>query len=147
MIIWLIFTVNTSFRSAGDLRFHNYPGSEAEFTYIQEKTGKLPAIRGFDFMNYRGNGLMWDDQCAERVIEWYKEKGGIPTVCWHWFSPGDIGKKADNSFYTESTTFSISRALTPGTEENIALLNDIDTMPESSSRFRMPEFRYCQTAP
>jgi len=25
-------------------------------------------------MNYRGNGLMWDDQCAERVIEWYKEK-------------------------------------------------------------------------
>jgi len=41
---------------------------------------------------------------------------------------GDIGKKADNSFYTESTTFSISRALTPGTEENIALLNDIDTM-------------------
>jgi len=29
-------------------------------------------------------------------------------------------KKADNSFYTESTT--------PGTEENIALLNDIDTM-------------------
>ncbi|HOP93861.1 MAG TPA: glycosyl hydrolase [Acetivibrio thermocellus] len=107
---------------------HNYPGSEAEFTYIQEKTGKLPAIRGFDFMNYRGNGLMWDDQCAERVIEWYKEKGGIPTVCWHWFSPGDIGKKADNSFYTESTTFSISRALTPGTEENIALLNDIDTM-------------------
>ena len=109
---------------------HNYEGSEAEFTYIREKTGKLPAVRGFDFMNYRGNGLMWDDLCAERVIEWYNEKGGIPTVCWHWFSPGDIGKKADNSFYTESTTFSISKALTPGTEENIALLNDIDTMAQ-----------------
>lgn len=73
---------------------HNYEASEAEFTYIKEKTGKMPAIRGFDFMNFRGNGLLWDDLCAERVIDWYKNKGGIPTVCWHWFSPGNIGKKA-----------------------------------------------------
>lgn len=107
---------------------HNYDGSEAEFTYIREKTGKLPAVRGFDFMNYRGNGLLWDDLCAERVIDWYKNKGGIPTVCWHWFSPGNIGKKADNSFYTDSTTFSISKALTPGTADNTALLDDIKVM-------------------
>ena len=107
---------------------HNYEGSEAEFTYIKEKTGKMPALRGFDFMNFRGNGLLWDDLCAERVIDWYKNKGGIPTVCWHWFSPGNIGKKADNSFYTESTTFSISKALTSGTAENTAMLNDIEVM-------------------
>ena len=107
---------------------HNYEGSEAEFTYIKEKTGKMPAVRGFDFMNFRGNGLLWDDLCAERVIDWYKVKGGIPTVCWHWFSPGNIGKSADNSFYTDSTTFSISKALTSGTEENTALLNDIEFM-------------------
>ncbi len=109
---------------------HNYEGAWAEFTYINEKTGELPAVRGFDFMNYRGNGLMWDDLCAERVIDWYNNKGGIPTVCWHWFSPGNIGKKADNSFYTDSTTFSISKALTPGTAENIAALNDIEFMAE-----------------
>jgi len=107
---------------------HNYEASEAEFTYIKEKTGKMPAVRGFDFMNYRANGLGWDDECAERVIEWYKEKNGIPTVCWHWFSPGDIGKKGDGSFYTEQTTFSITKALTPGTPENKALLDDIEFM-------------------
>lgn len=107
---------------------HNYEGAEAEFTYIKEKTGEMPAVRGFDFMNYRGNGLGWDDLCAERVIEWYNEKGGIPTVCWHWFSPGDIGGSGDASFYTEHTTFSISKALTPGTVENAALLADIDFM-------------------
>lgn len=107
---------------------HNYEGSESDFAYIKEKTGKMPALRGFDFMNFRGNGLLWDDLCAERVIDWYKNKGGIPTVCWHWFSPGNIGKKADNSFYTESTTFSISKALTSGTAENTALLNDIEFM-------------------
>lgn len=107
---------------------HNYGGSEAEFTYIKEKTGEMPAVRGFDFMNYRGSESAWDDNCAERVIDWYKEKGGIPTVCWHWFSPGDIGKTAAGSFYTENTTFSISKALTPGTAENTALLKDIEFM-------------------
>ncbi len=107
---------------------HNYEASESDFTYIKEKTGKMPAVRGFDFMNYRGNGLAWDDLCAERLIDWYNNKGGIPTLCWHWFSPGDIGKKADSSFYVKDTTFSISKALTPGAEENKALLNDIDFM-------------------
>lgn len=107
---------------------HNYEASEAEFTYIKEKTGKSPALRGFDFMNFRGNGLEWDDLCAERVIEWYNQKGGIPTVCWHWFSPGNIGKKGDSCFYTENTTFSISKALTEGTAENKALMNDIAHM-------------------
>lgn len=107
---------------------HNYEGSEADFTYIKEKTGKQPAVRGFDFMNYRSNDLGWDDLCAERVIEWYNEKKGIPALCWHWFSPGDIGKKGDGSFYTDKTTFSITKALTEGTEENKALLSDIDFM-------------------
>jgi len=107
---------------------HNYSASEKEFTYIEELTGEMPAVRGFDFMNYRGNAFLWDDKCAERVIEWYNEKNGIPTVCWHWFSPADIGKEAEDSFYTESTTFSISKALTAGTEENAALLDDIDYM-------------------
>lgn len=107
---------------------HNYEASEAEFTYIKEKTGEMPAVRGFDFMNYRANGTGWDDECAERVIEWYNEKNGIPTVCWHWFSPGDIGKNGDGSFYTEQTTFSITKALTEGTPENKALLADIDFM-------------------
>ncbi|TYQ18198.1 UNVERIFIED_CONTAM: mannan endo-1,4-beta-mannosidase [Acetivibrio alkalicellulosi] len=113
---------------------HNYEGAYAEFTYLKELTGKMPAVRGFDFMNYRagtdstGKKLGWDDLCAERVIDWYNEKGGIPTVCWHWFSPGDIGGSGDRSFYTDDTTFSISKALTPGTPENIAMLADIEFM-------------------
>jgi mannan endo-1,4-beta-mannosidase len=109
---------------------HNYEAAYKEFTYLKELTGEMPAVRGFDFMNYRAGGLGWDDGCAERVIEWYNEKGGIPTVCWHWFSPGDIGKTGDGSFYTEYTSFSISKALQPGTPENKALLADIDFMAQ-----------------
>lgn len=103
-------------------------GSEGEVDYVKEKTGKLPVIRGFDFFAYRGNGQGWDDKCVERVIDWYKNKGGIPALCWHWQSPGNIGIKNGPSVYTKDTTFSISKALTPGTEENTALLNDIDFM-------------------
>ena len=56
--------------------------SELEFNYIKDKTGKLPAIRGFDFMNY--NPLYgWEDGTTERAIEWAKEKNGIVTASWH----------------------------------------------------------------
>ena len=55
---------------------------ELEFDYIHDLTGKYPAIRGFDFMNY--NPLYgWNDETTERVIEWVKERGGIATGCWH----------------------------------------------------------------
>jgi mannan endo-1,4-beta-mannosidase len=103
-------------------------GSEDEINYVKEKTGKLPVIRGFDFFAYRGNGKDWDDKSLERAIHWYNDMGGIPIICWHWPSPGNIGATADASFYTKNTTFSISKALTEGTAENTALLNDIEFM-------------------
>ena len=63
--------------------------SELEFNYIKDKTGKLPAIRGFDFMNY--NPLYgWDDGTTERAIEWAKEKNGIVTASWHINVPIDF---------------------------------------------------------
>ena len=107
---------------------HEWGDTEAEFEYISKLTGKLPAIRGFDFMNYRGNELEIEDGSAERLIEWYNKKGGIPVLCWSWFSPGDIGKLGEASYFSDMTTFSISEALTDGTEENAALLADIEFM-------------------
>lgn len=63
--------------------------SELEFNYIKDKTGKLPAIRGFDFMNY--NPLYgWEDGTTERAIEWAKEKNGIVTASWHINVPIDF---------------------------------------------------------
>ena len=41
---------------------------ELEFEFLEEKTGKLPAIRGFDMMNY--NPLYgWEDGTTERLID------------------------------------------------------------------------------
>ncbi len=102
--------------------------NEQEFTYLMEKTGKMCAIRGIDFLNYRSNPT-WDDNAAERTIQWVNEYGGIATVVWHWSVPSEKGS-TDCNFYVESasanyTTFSISRALEKGTWENDVIMADI----------------------
>lgn len=52
----------------------NNPDYEMEM--IESWTGKLPAVRGFDFMKEE-----WDD-IVTRATAWW-EKGGIVTICWH----------------------------------------------------------------
>ena len=47
-----------------------------EMNYLEENTGKLPAIRGMDFIHNDFQGVV------DRAAEWW-EKGGIPTICWH----------------------------------------------------------------
>ena len=44
--------------------------------FIKKVTGKYPAMRGFDFINYN-SVYGWDDNPTERLIEWAKIKGGI----------------------------------------------------------------------
>ena len=58
-----------------------------EMNIIEEATGKLPAIRGLDYMNGAFNGV------NQRAIEWW-EKGGLVTICWH---TGINGKGYDES--------------------------------------------------
>lgn len=106
--------------------------NEAEFEYLLDTTGKMPAIRGIDFLTYR-YGATWDDNAAERAAQWVNEYGGIATISWHWNVPSEEGKHTDEdvAFYVESTgnkytTFSITRALEEGTWEHEQLLADID---------------------
>ncbi|WP_294475819.1 glycosyl hydrolase [uncultured Ruminococcus sp.] len=72
---------------------------EWENEYLKDLTGKVPAIRGVDFMNY--NPLYgWDDGTTERCIEWATERGGIVTASWHINIPKDfanytLGDKLD----------------------------------------------------
>lgn len=62
---------------------------EWENEYLENLTGKVPAIRGVDFMNY--NPLYgWDDGTTERCIEWATERNGIVTASWHINIPKDF---------------------------------------------------------
>jgi mannan endo-1,4-beta-mannosidase len=75
-----------------------------EMNYIKDTTGKLPAMRGLDFMNDDFNGVV------SRAKAWH-EKGGLVTICWH---TGVYGKG-----YTESLNDDpdFSKILTKGTTE------------------------------
>ena len=100
---------------------------ELEFDYIKDTTGKLPAIRAFDFMNY--NPLYgWDDNTTERVLEWCGERGGIATASWHLNVPIDfesyqIGDAVDwqkctyKNYQTSNSTFNTANILKEGTKE------------------------------
>ena len=62
---------------------------EWENEYLKDLTGKVPAIRGVDFMNY--NPLYgWDDGTTERCIEWATKRNGIITASWHINIPKDF---------------------------------------------------------
>ena len=97
---------------------------ELEFDFIYEKTGKYPAIRGFDFMNY--NPVYgWDDQTTERVIEWVNGRGGIATASWHLNVPVDfdnyeVGDKLDwtKCTYATQSSFKTENTAVAGTKEN-----------------------------
>ncbi len=85
-----------------------------EMNYIERETGKLPAIRGLDFMHNDFAGV------TKRAQEWW-EKGGIPTICWHTgsdFASGYDESKAHNLNWDE--------AFVPGTETYNELLEDMD---------------------
>ena len=89
--------------------------TEYEMEYLEAKTGKLPALRGLDFINDDFDG------CVERAKEWYK-KGGIVTICWH----------CDQNFsrgYQQCLNGNLSdwdKALTPGTAEYEKLIAGMD---------------------
>lgn len=75
-----------------------------EMDYIKEKTGRLPAMRGLDFMNDDFDGVV------QRSKEWH-EKGGIVTICWH---TGVEGKGYQESL-NDNPDF--DKLLTEGTDE------------------------------
>jgi mannan endo-1,4-beta-mannosidase len=107
---------------------------ELEFNYIHDKTGKYPAIRGFDLMNY--NPLYgWEDGTTERIIKWTKEQGGIATSSWHINVPSDftsykLGDKLDwtKCTYKPTASFKTANCLDKSTKEYAYLMLAIDDL-------------------
>ncbi len=95
-------------------------GEQYEFDYILEKTGKLPAIRGLDYMNDDFEGV------NRRAIEWH-EKGGIVTICWHCGS--DFSGAWNECMNTEIVDW--DKSLKEGTPEYEMLIVGMDKGAEA----------------
>ena len=102
--------------------------------------GREPLLRAFDFQSYtQGYPYVWrdgghtfgwhDNGMTQQAINWYKSTNGkgIVTFQWHWHSPSG-GSPGTNTFYTWQTDFDPALAISPGTPENVAIIQDIDSI-------------------
>lgn len=89
--------------------------TEYEMDYISDVSGKLPAMRGLDFMNDDFNGVY------ERALDWWN-RGGLVTICWHCGS--DFTGDYDDCKNDEITDW--DAVLTEGTPENKAFIKNMD---------------------
>ena len=91
--------------------------TEQEFEFVYSKTGKYPAIRGFDFMNDDFSGVV------SRAKDW-ANRGGIVSICWH------CSKNFDQSYDAckadELTNAEWKAVLTEGTDKNKEFLAGMD---------------------
>ena len=94
-----------------------------EMDYIEQTTGKLPAMRGLDFMNADFKGVV------ERSKAWH-EKGGLVTICWH----TGINGKGYNESKDDVPDF--EKLLTAGTPENTAMLENWDKAANALAELR-----------
>lgn len=108
---------------------------ELEFEWLYNLTGKYPAIRGFDFMNY--NPLYgWEDGTTDRIIDWVNTRNGIATGCWHInvprdFSSYELGEFVDwkkATYKPTETDFNTANAVIPGTKEYEYVMMTIDDL-------------------
>ncbi|MUG47838.1 glycosyl hydrolase [Paenibacillus woosongensis] len=110
---------------------------ELEFDWIYNLTGKYPAIRGFDFMNY--NPLYgWEDGTTDRAIDWVNNRGGIATASWHINVPrnfttyqlGEFVDWKDATYKPTETNFNTANAVIPGTKEYQYVMMTIEDLAE-----------------
>ncbi len=111
-------------------------GGDKELNLILEATGKQPALRSYDFMDYspsrRERGAN-PGEMTEQAVLWGRQ--GLVALSWHWNAPADLldepGKEWWAGFYTKATTFDVAAALAdPDSERYQLLLRDIDAIAE-----------------
>lgn len=134
-------------KSAGDMVItgqHTQTMVQKELRYIQDVTGKLPALCGFELLAYSPNinyeasdavcllEVEENKNTLDKAYEW-AEKGGLITFSWHWFSP--IGGKG-KAFYTEHTDFDARKVLDKSTDEYQAFISDMDVMADLLKPFQ-----------
>lgn len=116
---------------------HTQTRDQKELYYIEQITGKLPALCGFELLSYSPNISYdsCDEECRKEILEnkgtlgtamtFAKKYRGIITFTWHWFSP--LYNK-NKGFYTVNSEFNASKVLVEGSIERIAFYSDMDVI-------------------
>ncbi len=87
---------------------------EHEINYLLDRTGRMPAIRGLDFIDNDFLGVI------RRAMDWHA-RGGIVTICWH------TGIGFDSEYrHSQQDDLDWDSALTPGTRAHRDLIAGMD---------------------
>ena len=87
---------------------------EHEINYLLSRTGRMPAIRGLDFIDNDFLGVV------RRAVDWHA-RGGIVTICWQ--TGCDFASEYRRS---QQDKLDWQNALTPGTQANRDLIAGMD---------------------
>lgn len=126
-----------------------YTGRDCRFT--KKLTGKLPAIRGGDFMEYSLSRLARGSNPHHEVTRMIAagKRGQIITMSWHWNAPDHLINKmiTDSNgrqinalwykgFYTNASTFNLKTVLDhPSSHDYQLLVADLDHTAGLLKRF------------
>ncbi len=93
-----------------------------ETNWLKTNTGKEPALVGLDFMHSGRNYAWYNDRQPIEDAKTYYDRNGIPAICWHWRDP----LRNTEEFYTNKTTFDVSKIFDSASPEYQAMIADID---------------------
>lgn len=97
-------------------------GSFDETGWLKTNTGREPAIVGLDFMHCNRGYTWYDNEQPIKDAKTYWDRNGIPVLVWHWRDP----LRTTEEFYTNKTSFDVSKIQDPSSNEYKAMISDID---------------------
>ena len=108
----------------------------AEFSEYDYKLGKYPAIMGLDLIEASPSRVAHGSSpglILQNAEDWYLNRNGIVTICWHWNAPEPYleynGAAWWEGFYKEKTSFNLGKALSGEDPEGYDyLIRDIDSI-------------------
>lgn len=113
--------------------------------YVQQVTGKQPALVSFDLIDYSPSREQYGVVHHQRPEDWiaWARQDGIVSLMWHWNAPTDLIQDPARDcywwygFYTRCTTFDVAAALADTTSERYRLLlRDIDAIAVQLRKFQ-----------
>lgn len=80
--------------------------STDSISFIQQATGKSPALGGFDFIDYSPSRVAFGTTSnnTEQAFAWDK-KGGIITFVWHWNAPTNLTNSDTEPWWSKQTLY------------------------------------------
>jgi mannan endo-1,4-beta-mannosidase len=102
---------------------------DAQPQAVLHMTGREPAIVGGDTAGFHRK---WDatyrqvmQHMVDRSIFWWRAKGGIVALQYHWMKPGDPEGSAWVAPPRGTGRLDLAKAVTPGTQEHQAVMADL----------------------